>query len=611
MAAKPEFLPCNREDMKAWGWEELDILLVSGDAYVDLPSFAAPLIGRVLLDAGYRVGLICQPDWKDPDALKGMGRPLLGCGVTAGNMDSMVCLYTVGRRLRKDDMYSPGGKPGLRPPMASIVYSQMCKQAFPGIPVVLGGMEASMRRLAHYDYWQDKMRPSVLVDSKADILVYGMGEKATLEIFRRLKEGTALEGIPGTARFLGGKASSALTVDDSFVVLPDYKEMLSDKGALMRETVILEREMNPHCGKKLLQKYEARWLLVEPPMDFLTTEEFDHICELPFTGRQHPSYKETIPAYMTVRDSIPAVRGCPGGCAFCGLVAHQGRHIISRSPESILRSVEKLKKQKFFTGTISDVGGAAGNIFGHTYKDLSLCAKCRRSSCMFPEKCPNYVPDGKKLIDLLRKMRNTPGVKHIFINSGIRLDLALLQKDLTKEIIQHHVSGHMKVAPEHLHPRVLALMRKGKSGELEAFMKVFEEASKECGKEQYLVPLFISNFPGCTAEEMKVVDDFLASHSWSPQQAQDYIPLPLTMGGAMYYCGMTSDGKAIEVNRGLAERRTQLHMLKRNRSGTDSFSHQRTGEKKKPFSGKGDRKFSSNHPPFPSGGKKGKKRYDS
>ena len=596
MKYEPEFIPMSRAEMDKLGWDQLDILLVSGDAYVDLPSFAAPLIGRLLLDQGWKVGLICQPDWKDPSSIAVMGRPRIGCGVAAGNMDSMVCLYTVGRRLRKDDMYSPGGVPGKRPPMASVVYTQMCKKAFPGCPVVMGGMEASMRRIAHYDYWQDKMRPGLLVDSKAEILIYGMGERATVEVFRRLEKGEALDGIPGTVRFLGAKASAALKIDDSFVMLPDYQEMLSDKRALMRETVILEREMNPYCGRKLLQKYNDRYLLVEPPMPFITTEEFDHVCELPFSGKQHPSYKETIPAYLTVRDSIPAVRGCPGGCAFCGLVAHQGRHIISRSPESILRSVEKLTKQKFFHGTISDIGGAAGNIYGHTYKDPKLCAVCRRSSCMFPEPCRNYVADGKKLIDLLRRVRKVPGVRNVFINSGIRLDLALMQEDLTKEIVLHHVSGHMKVAPEHLHPRVLALMRKGKSGELEAFMKIFDRINRENGKKQYLIPLFISNFPGCTAKEMKVVDDFLASHNWSPQQAQDYIPLPLTMGAAMYYSGETADGTPIEVHRGLAERRTQLKMLKRDRTFRPKGEHGGPGFREHRGEGKG--KF------FPRNGKK-------
>lgn len=598
MNLKPQFIPMSREEMDQLGWQELDILLVTGDAYVDHPAFGMALIGRLLLDHGWRVGIIAQPDWKNPDSVKVMGRPRIACGITAGNMDSMVCIYTVGRRLRSDDMYSPGGKTGLKPPMASVVYTQLCKGAFPGIPTVLGGMEASMRRVAHYDYWQDKMRPSLLVESKADILTYGMGERSTPEIFRRIEHGEDLSGIPGTARYLGGKASAELKIDDSFVMLPSFDEIKSDKDAIMRETVAIEHEMNPWCGRRLLQETNGRYVLVEPPQKPLTTEELDQVSELPYAWLPHPSYKEPIPAYMTVRDSIQAVRGCPGGCAFCGLVAHQGRHVVSRSEESIMRSLARLKNQKFFRGTVSDVGGAAGNIYGNSVKDRAICAKCRRSSCMFPNPCPNYQADGRALIHLLRRMRNEPGVKHIFINSGIRLDLALMQPELTEEIIRHHVSGHMKVAPEHLHPRVLALMRKGKSGELEEFMKIFERVSRECGKEQYLIPLFISNFPGCTAKEMKVVDDFLASHHWSPQQAQDYIPLPLTMGAAMYYSGKTASGETIEVNRGLKERRTQLTMLK----------HRRDGGKGRPDRGRFDPQKRGNPHFHPQGGKKYPKR---
>lgn len=571
MNLSPKFIPMSRKEMEQLGWKELDILLVTGDAYVDHPSFAMALIGRLLLAEGWRVGIIAQPDWKNPDSVKVMGRPRLACAICAGNMDSMVCIYTAGRRLRSSDMYSPGGRPGLRPPMASVVYTQLCKGAFPGIPTVLGGMEVSMRRVAHYDYWQDKMRPSVLAESKADILLYGMGEHSTPEVFHRLERGEDLAGIPGTARYLGGKASAELRIDDSFALLPSFDEIKNDKDAIMREMVIVEREMNPWSGKKLLQETNGRYVLVEPPVKPLTTAELDRVNEFPYAWAPHPSYREPIPAFAAVRDSIQVVRGCPGGCAFCGLVTHQGRQVTSRSVESVMRSLELLKKQKFFRGTISDVGGAAGNIFGNSVKDPSLCRKCHRSSCLFPAHCPNYQPDDRMLIQLLRRLRHDPAVKHVFISSGIRLDLMLRQPDLAAEIIRYHVSGQMKVAPEHLHPRVLALMRKGKSGELEAFMKLFERISRECGKKQYLVPLFISNFPGCTAQEMKVVDDFLAEHHWSPQQAQDYIPLPMTMGAAMYCSGKTASGEVIEVNRGLKERRTQRTMLKHRRDEKNGF----------------------------------------
>ena len=566
------FIPMTREEMAARNWDYLDVLLVTGDAYVDHPSFGVAVIGRLLMDAGYRVGIVAQPDWKNPDSLKKLGRPRLACGVTSGNMDSMVCIYTAGRRLRHEDMFSPGGKTGLRPPHAEVVYTQLCKAAFPGIPVVLGGVGASMRRVAHYDYWQDKMRPSILVDSKADILVFGMGEYATLEIFKRLQNGENLEGIHGTARFLGAKASAESTLDDSVVELPSFEEVRDDKLAIMKETILVEREMNPWNGKRLIQRTGNRIVLVEPSQPPLTTGEFDRVCEFPYAGRPHYTYKERIPAFETIKDSIPVVRGCPGGCAFCGLVAHQNHHLVSRSEDSVIRSVERLKKQKFFHGTISDIGGAAGNIYGHRPFNPEMCKKCHRPTCMFPNPCPNYHADQEPLIALLRRISCVEGVKNLFINSGIRLDLALMQPKLTEIIIRNHVSGHVKVAPEHLSENVLRLMRKGKPDEFEKFKVIFDRVNKETHKEQYLIPLFISNFPGCTEKDMKIVDDYLAKHNWSPQQVQDYIPLPLTMGAAMYCSGIAPDGTPIEVNRGLKERRVQRNMLKRRRDGEGIYS---------------------------------------
>lgn len=559
------FLPMSRQEMKKLGWDSIDILLLTGDAYVEHPSFGTAVIGRYLLDKGFRVGVVAQPDWKDPASLQVMGRPNIACGVSSGNMDSMVCIYTVGRRFRKDDMYSPGGVTGKRPPLASVVYAQLAKRAFPGLPIILGGVEASLRRVAHYDYWQDRMHPSVLVDSKADLLIFGMGETASLEVYSRIRDGKALDGIPGTARFLGGNATRAFDSSDC-VELPSYDQICTDRNALLEQTMKIEAEMNPWCGRRLIQRYNDRLLVLEPPAPPLTQEEFDHVCELPYGMGPHPSYKEPVPAYECVKFSIPAVRGCPGGCAFCGLVSHQTRHLVSRSPESVLRSIERLKKLPGFHGIVSDIGGAASNIFGNRIADHRMCEKCRRVSCMWPKPCPNYIPDGSILLKLLRTARKMPGIRKVFLNSGMRLDLALRQKELTGEIIRNHVSGHLKVAPEHLHPRVLNLMRKGQPGELEAFMKLFEQCCREAGKEQYLIPLFISNFPGCTEQEMKVVDNFLERHHWSPQQVQDYIPLPMTMGAAMYYSGRNPyTGEELEVHRGLRERRPQIQMLKKKR----------------------------------------------
>ena len=561
-----EYLPMSREEMKKLGWTDIDVLLVTGDAYVDHPSYGIAVVGRVLLSLGYRTGIIAQPDWKNPDCLKRLGRPLIAAGVSGGNMDSMLSIYTAGRRYRKDDAYAPGGKIGMRPQMATVVYTQLVKASFPGLPVFLGGMEASLRRIAHYDYWQDKIRPSVITDSKADILVYGMGERALTEIMDRLSSGSPLEGIRGTVRFCGKKSSEEfLATSKDFIELPPYEEVQKNPDALLESTKIIEREINPWCGKRLIQRYGDRIMIQEPPQEPLNCSEFDKVADLPFSGMPHPSYKEKIPAFETVKDSIPAVRGCPGGCAFCCLASHQGRFLSSRSEESIVLEIQRLMKRKVFHGTVSDIGGAAGNILGHHPADPEKCKHCRRISCIQPSLCPNYRHDEKILIKLLRRLRSMPGLKHVFINSGIRLDLALRQPELTKEIIRHHVSGHLKVAPEHLHPEVVKLMRKDPPEAFYKFMEIFERESKAAGKEQYLIPLFISNFPGCTEKEMKVVDDFLNKKRWSPQQVQDFIPLPMTMAAAMYYCGKTPDGKSISVNRGLRERRPQISMLKKKR----------------------------------------------
>lgn len=557
----------SREEMKKLGWDRIDILLITGDAYIDHPSFGAALIGRLLIAEGYRVGIIAQPEWQNPESVKVLGVPALACAVTSGNLDSMVNIYTAGRRFRRDDAYSPGGKTGKRPPHALTVYSQLLKRAFPGMPVVLGGIEASLRRVAHYDYWQDKIKPGVLVDSKADILVYGMGERATLEIFLRISRKTSLRGIKGTAVLLGKNAAFDFMDKEAseYIQLPSYDEHLKNRDAVMLSTLTVEREMNPYSGKGLYQLCGERLLLVESPAPPLSPDEMDKVYSMPFSRMPHPSYREAIPAFETVKDSVCAVRGCPGGCSFCGLVSHQGHFISSRSHQSIIDEIKRLVKMKVFRGTVSDIGGAAGNIYGHGSFDKEKCRKCRRSSCLFPEKCPNYNAEENSLLQLLDKIGKIEGVKHLFINSGLRLDLALLQKKQTRELIKKHISGHLKVAPEHLHPEVLKLMRKNKADDFYEFLDFFYEESRRAGKEQYLVPLFISNFPGSSEKEMKVVDDFLNSRNWSPQQVQDYIPLPMTMGAAMYYSGKSPDGKTISVNRGLKERRPQINMLKKKR----------------------------------------------
>ena len=563
------YMPMTRAEMEKLGWEELDILLVTGDCYVDHPSYGISLIGRMLLAEGYRVGIIAQPDWSDPECMKTLGRPLVGAGISSGNMDSMVNIYTAGRRLRREDAYSEDGVTGKRPPHALGVYTQLVKRAFPGLPVMIGGLEASLRRIAHYDYWQDKLRPSALVDSKADILSFGQGERSVPEIFRRFKEGASPRGIPGTAVLLGKLAAAEFQPAEAYRELPDWDTMNRDRDALLTATKLVESEMSAFGKRGLYQRYNDRILVLEPPPDPLSTAELDAVHDLPYYGGPHPAYKGRIPAFETIKHSIPAVRGCPGGCAFCGLVSHQGRYVSSRSPESIKGDVKRISSRKDFRGTITDIGGAAGNIYASRIADPDRCAVCRRSSCLFPSICDNYTCTGKELVTLLREVSSMAEVKHLYINSGIRLDLTLRQKELFRELVQKHVSGHMKLAPEHLHPKVLKYMRKSSAEEFFEVTRLFYEESAKCGKKQYVIPLFISNFPGCTAKEMQVVDDFLNRNNWSPQQVQDYIPLPMTMGAAMYYSGKDPQGNAITVNRGLKERREQIDVLKRKRSGRD------------------------------------------
>ena len=575
MSKAAPFLPMSRREMDLLGWEELDILIITGDCYVDHPSFGTSIIGRLLESCGYKVGIVAQPDWRTPEALQVMGTPRIGIGVSSGNMDSMVNIYTAGRRLRRDDMFSENGETGKRPPHALPVYAQLARRAFPGKPVILGGLEASLRRVVHYDYWQDKLRPSMLLDAKGDLLIYGMGENPVPEVFRRLAAGEALDGIRGTARLLGKNA--ALEFDAAnYIELPSFDEIKQNKDALMEQTKIMEANMNYYSASGVIQRYGDRLLVIEPPAKPLEPSELDRVHELPFARRPHPAYKGKIPAFESIIDSIQAVRGCPGGCAFCGLVAHQGRSVMSRSTDSILREAETISKREGFKGIISDVGGAAGNLFGSTY-DVERCKKCKRVSCIFPNHCPGYHCDGQAIVHMLRMLRKMPQVRKVYINSGIRLDLALRQPELLREIVAHHVSGHMKVAPEHLNAKVMKLMRKGTPEEFYRFMDEFQRISKECGLEQYLVPLFISNFPGCTDKEMKTVDDFLNKHHWSLQQVQDYIPLPMTMGAAMYYTGKAPDGTEIEVNRGLAERRPQIQVLKKDRSRKKRFDNNKKG----------------------------------
>jgi uncharacterized radical SAM protein YgiQ len=560
----PAFLPMTREEMNTRGWDELDVLIITGDAYVDHPSFGAAMIGRVLEAEGLRVGIIAQPDWTKIESIQGMGTPKLFVGITAGNLDSMLSNYTAARHKRKDDVYSEGGTPGKRPNHAAVVYSQMARRAFPGVPVVLGGMEASMRRVAHYDYWEDKLKPSIMADAKADVLVYGMGELAAREIVSRLRAGNKdFSGIRGTALFLGSKATAAADFSDC-IILPSWEEVQADKTHLMRLTKVVEAQQTPYSGKRLVQMHGNRALLQEPPAYPVDGPDLDALYELPFVRLAHFSYKQPVPGFATIKDSIIVSRGCPGGCTFCGLGFHQGKFLSSRSVDSVLKEIRKLTESDTFRGTVSDLGGPTANLYGARNGHAEECKKCHRPSCLWPSICPVFEINEKAGLDILRGSRSQPGVKHVFVQSGIRMDVALRTPEYMKELVQNHVSGHMKVAPEHMHPDVLRRMRKP-AGDFPAFMDKFFDLSEEAGKEQYLVPYFISSFPGCSEKEMGAVETFLKKEKWNLQQVQDFIPLPMTGSAAMYVTGLDiNTGQPIHIVKGAGDREKQKRMLRPN-----------------------------------------------
>ncbi len=556
------FLPMTAGEREKRGWDELDILIITGDAYVDHPSFGASLIGRVMEREGYRVGIIAQPDWRSADSLRTMGRPRLFCGVTAGNLDSMLAHYSAFRQRRKVDEYSEGGKPGKRPNHAAVVYAQLARQAFPGLPVIIGGIEASLRRIVHYDYWEDELRPSILADSKADLLVYGMGEKPLIEAAARLAAGNHdLTGIRGTSFLAGAEKSRELDSSGS-LLLPSLEQCRKDRKALIELTRMLESQQNPWCGKRLIQYHGKRALVIEPPPLPLSEIVIDRIYELPFQKLPHPRYTLEIPAYTMVKNSLTVVRGCPGGCAFCSLGLHQGKFLSSRTIESVAGEIDRLVEHAEFRGTVTDLGGPTANLYGCKNGVSPECTLCRRTSCLYPGFCPHFMIQEKSLLDLYKRARAVPGVNHVFIGSGIRMDVALRTPGYMKELFRYHVSGHLKVAPEHLNEETLVRMRKPSASVFRRFLSIFEEENSRAGKKQYLVPYFISSFPGCTESHMKEVRDFLEPRRWNLQQVQDFIPLPMTPASAMYYSGIDyATGKPLYVARGVAEKKAQKEQL--------------------------------------------------
>jgi len=548
--------------MDSLGWKELDVLLVSGDAYVDHPSFGVALLGRWLVSHGYRVGIVAQPRWTSPEDLLVMGRPRLMAGVTAGALDSMLAHYTAFRKKRHDDAYTPGGQAGSRPNRACLVYASLVKQAFPKLPVVLGGIEASLRRITHYDFWTDKLRRSILVDAKVDMLLYGMAERGILAAAQRLGDGLTLgdASIPGAA-YIGRPAD--LPDGAEVIEFPSHEDMLADPTKLMAATLAMEEHVH-QATAYALHPVEGRTLILTPPQP-LDTKELDRLYTLPFTREPHPSYEgRKIPAADMIRFSITSHRGCGGGCSFCTLAAHQGRAIRSRSAASILNETESLARNPRFTGSISDVGGPTANMWGGVCSDDP--ARCRRASCLYPDICPHFVVDPMRLVELLRKVRAVKGVKHVRVASGIRHDLAMKDVRYVREMVRDFVGGQFKIAPEHVADEVLQLMRKPGTEVFEQFLDLFEKECAAAGKQQFVVPYLISAFPGCTPQHMKQLAQWLARRGWRPQQVQCFIPLPGTTAAAMYYAGIDSAYKPIPVARTDAERLKMHHtLLGRNR----------------------------------------------
>jgi uncharacterized radical SAM protein YgiQ len=574
-AAQTAPLPVSREEMDRLGWERLDVLLVSGDAYVDHPSFGTALIGRWLASQGYRVGIIAQPRWDRPEDIGRLGRPRLFAGVSAGALDSMLAHYTAFRKRRHDDAYTPGNRHGARPNRAAIVYTGLLRQAFPGLPVILGGVEASLRRASHYDFWTGKVRRSILLDSKADLLIYGMGERAVLDAARRLAAleagqtaAAALRGLPGTAFAVSSlsplQEDGMVPEETELIRLPSHETILGDPQALMTATLALERQV--HQGVDwAVQASGPRQVLFAPPAAPLSTAEMNALYALPFTRRPHPIYREGIPAARMIQFSITAHRGCAAGCTFCSLSLHQGRQIQSRSAASLFEEARGFTRHPDWTGSISDVGGPTANMWGA--RCASDPAHCRRNDCLSPKRCPHFRTQDAALVKLLREMAALDGVRHLRVASGIRYDLDSEDSVFLRALIREFVGGQLKVAPEHCSDAVLKLMRKPLFARFEHFLDLFDEESRQAGKEQYVIPYLISAFPGCTVEDMRALACWLKQRGWKPRQVQCFIPTPGTVATAMYYAGIDPQGHPIPVARSDAERLRQHRILLPSDSG--------------------------------------------
>ena len=552
-----DFLPTTKKELELRGWDELDVILFSADAYVDHPSFGAAVIGRTLEFAGYRVAIVPQPDWHgDYRDFKKLGRPRLFFGVAPGCMDSMVNKYTAARRLRSEDAYSPDGRHDMRPEYPTIVYTKILKQLYPDVPVILGGIEASLRRVTHYDYWQDRLRPCILVDSGADMITYGMGEKTTLELASVLGEkeklnseqfAAAIKSIPQTV-YLARKEDIQGGIRDTDIVLHSHEECLRDKRAQAENFRHIEEQSNMMHAQRLIQGVDSRFVVINPPYPPMTTEELDASFDLPYTRQPHPKYRgKRIPAYEMIKFSVNIHRGCFGGCAFCTISAHQGKFITCRSKENILKEVRQVIQMPDFKGYLSDLGGPSANMYGMHGRNRNACEKCRRPSCIHPQICPNLDTNHSRLLDVYRAVDALPGIKKSFIGSGVRYDLLLYHsrdeaanraaREYTRELIIRHVSGRLKVAPEHTSDRVLYLMRKPSFQLFYDFKREFDRICREEHLNQQIIPYFISSHPGCHEEDMAQLATITRRLGFHLEQVQDFTPTPMTVATEMWYTG--------------------------------------------------------------------------
>ena len=585
-------LPMSRQEMDDLGWDSCDIILVTGDAYVDHPSFGMALIGRLLEAQGFRVGIIAQPDWKSAEPFRVLGKPNLFFGITAGNMDSMVNRYTSDRRIRSNDAYTPGGEGGKRPDRSVVVYAQRAREAYKGIPIIVGGIEASLRRIAHYDYWSDKVRRSILPDSKADMLVYGNAERAIVEVAHRLGAGEKIGEIldvRGTGFMRTDLPEDLLEIDATnagrndvlpairdidrtscVVRLPSYDQVVDDAEVYAHASRVFHLETNPGNARPLVQRHGKRDVWLNPPPIPLETKELDRIFELPYTRQPHPSYGDAKnPAWEMIRFSVNIMRGCFGGCTFCSITEHEGRIVQNRSEESVIREIEAIRDGvPGFTGSISDLGGPTANMYRLRCRDPKIESSCRRLSCIYPDICKHMGTDHKPLTRLYRRARKLPGIKRILIASGLRYDLALHDQEYIRELVTNHVGGYLKIAPEHTEYGPLDMMMKPGIGVYDRFKKLFDKYSKEAGKEQYLIPYFIAAHPGTSDEDMLNLALWLKRNGFRPDQVQAFLPTPLAIASAIYHTGRNPLRKIrrgadrVTVVRGIRQRRLHKAFLR-------------------------------------------------